>query len=140
MKNDPRLILLSAIFLAAAVSVNLAGTPAYAISGKSAEADRTGGRDTAAKPEIMTLEPFYLIQEQGDKVWIERVIMTFKLDQSQKVSIDPDHPKQRSMLFDILASESEPDALPAKVQTAINQALGIPAISSVHLSRSFLLL
>lgn len=139
MKNRQRLPLLLAIFLAAVLGVMHAGAPAYAHSGKSAEADQTGGRVMAAKRQVMTLEPFYLIQEQGNKVWIERVIMTLKLEHSQKISIDPDHPKQRSMLFEILASESEPGALPAKLQAAMNQALGVPVISSVHLSRSFLL-
>jgi cell division septal protein FtsQ len=87
----------------------------------------------------MILEPFYLIQEQAAKVWIERVVMILELNPSHKLSIDPNNAKHRSVLFEILVADSETEALPAKVQAAMNQTLGIPAISSVHLRRSFLL-
>ncbi|MDI6852509.1 MAG: hypothetical protein QME75_02740 [Deltaproteobacteria bacterium] len=139
MIKDRWLHFLSAMLLLAAGSLCLAGSPAFALSWKPVGAPQHDFRDPVAVRQIVTLEPFYLIQEQGEKVWIERVIMTFMLDHSQKLSIYAGHPEQRSMLFDILASESDQDCLPAKVKAAMNKALGIPVISSVHLSRSFLL-
>lgn len=87
----------------------------------------------------ITLAPFYLIQEQGAKAWIERVIVTVEVDHSRQEAAAFNHPLQRSRLFEILISESERGALPAKVQAALNQILGEPAVLSVHLSQSYLL-
>lgn len=102
-------------------------------------AQAAGDRELSSPPQTITLEPFYLIQEKEARVWIERIIVILKLDRSRKLTASYDGPHQRSKIFEILISEAGKGPLPPKVQAALNQALKEPAITSVHLSRSFLL-
>lgn len=96
-------------------------------------------REPSAPQPSIVLEPFYLIQKRRDKVWIERVILTVRLDPSHASLDELNHPHQRGLIYEIIVSDPEQDALPARVQAALNQASGAPVITSVHLSRSFLL-
>ena len=138
MTNGKRFLFVLAVTLTMALSAHHASSSENSLPRTSPETSEAG-RDTTVKQHIMALEPFYLIWDHSDKVWIERVILSLKLGQPQKASIDLNHPHQRSRLFEILACEPVPDAIPAKVQAALNQALGMPAVTSVHVSRSFLL-
>jgi hypothetical protein len=97
-----------------------------------------GGEISPPQPTLV-LEPFYLIQEHGARVWIERIIVTVGVGLSLKEAAAFHQLRQRSRIFEILVSESEQDELPAKAQAALNQVMKEPAVTSVELSRSFLL-
>ena len=94
---------------------------------------------SAASPQALALAPFFLIHEKDAKIWIERVIVTVEFDRTLSSTAEFIKPEQRSQIFDILTAESEKGPLPSLVKTAINQSLGEETVTSVRLSRSFLL-
>lgn len=94
---------------------------------------------SAAPPRTLALPPFYLIHEKGAKVWIERVIVTVEVAEAMVAVTTFDKPEHRSQIFDILSAASENGPLPSVVQTVLNQSLEEAPVTSVRLSRSFLL-
>jgi hypothetical protein len=127
------------LFLIFGLTVGEAGPAENAPTQAPLLAKAEGDRDVSSSQQTIALEPFYLIQEKEAKVWIERIIVTLELDQSRRLTMVFNCPHQRSRIFDILISEPKKGPLAAKVQAALNQTLGEPAVTSAHLSRSFLL-
>jgi|UniRef100_A0A7C5EMV0 hypothetical protein len=105
------------------------------ISAKMLAQEKTGENPSFPCPPV-TLAPFYLIQEKAAKVWIERVIVSIE---GEKTAKELNQPRVRNVLFEILLSEPEKSAWPAKMQAAMEQVLGKTAVHSVHLSQCFLL-
>ena len=136
-KNNIFFVLL--ILLMLGLTINAAGPSENAPQDAIPVATSTGNRKVFSSQQKIVLEPFYLIQEKDAKVWIERVILTLTLGQLRKLTTTFNHPRQRSMLFELIISHPEPDLLPTKVQASLNQMLGEPVVTAVHLSRSFLL-
>jgi hypothetical protein len=97
-----------------------------------------GGEIPSPQPSFV-LEPFYLIQEHGARVWIERIIVTVAVGQYLNEAAAFQQTRPRSRIFEILVSEPAADELPARVQAALNQGMKEPTVTSVELSRSFLL-
>jgi hypothetical protein len=102
-------------------------------------ANVTRSPGSAGPPQTIALEPFYLIEEKGPKMWIERVIVTLEVGQIRLSATEFNKPEQRSRIFDILVAEPEKGPVPSMVKEALNQTLGEASVSSVQLSRSFLL-
>ena len=139
MKKGTIFQLLLAVILMVGFTLGEAG-PGENIPPQGAQiAKATDSPELSAAPQTIALEPFYLIHEKGARAWIERVIVTVEVNQGKPRAADFNKPEQRSRIFDILAAEHEKGPLPPLVKTALHQSLVETPITSVQLSRSFLL-
>jgi hypothetical protein len=96
------------------------------------------GPEGSAAPQTIPLEPFYLIHEKGAKAWIERIIVTVMVNPGKTQIPELNKPEQRSQIFDVLATMNDQALLPSLIKTSLDQAVGGGTVSSVQLSRSFL--
>jgi len=88
--------------------------------------------------QVIVLDPFFLIRQQGAKVWVERIIATLALTTPEHtVKQDLNGPIIRKMLYDLVQSGEPEDSCRMQAVAGLQRHLGVEA--EVHLSRSILI-
>lgn len=102
-------------------------------------------KPAAAAPSL-TLDPFFLIEEEASRVRVRRVQVVLEFLQPEMLKeFDPRAPRLREMVYDFLAAkEQEHSGREVKEQEKllaglVNRCLGQEAVSSVKLDQSLLL-
>jgi hypothetical protein len=112
------------------------GTPAPALASLNTP------KSPASQPQAtVTLEPFYLLREEGGRVWVERCLVTLELNlRDQPQNIDLTAANLRAVIYGFLNSETHLDELLPKTLDGINNFLKRKVVADVKVSRSVLLL
>ncbi|MEW6386695.1 MAG: hypothetical protein AB1491_04170 [Thermodesulfobacteriota bacterium] len=91
--------------------------------------------------ETVTLDPFYLLREEGNRVWVERCLVTLELNRRDRPKeIDLTGPGLRAVIYGLLNSDTHLDELLPKTMNSINKFLRGNVVADVKMSRSVLLL
>lgn len=91
--------------------------------------------------QAVSLDPFFLVLEEGARSWVERVIVTLEVARPENYpKLDLSGPNFRKILYDCLRSEVPENVLGPEAISAINQRLGVRAVVAVRMSRSILIL
>jgi hypothetical protein len=100
-----------------------------------------------AKPVSLTLDPFFLIEEDTHRVRVRRVGVALEFSQPEMLKkIDPQTPGLRELVYDFLsAKERDYSGLETEEQQnilagLINRCLGQEAVTAVKVDQSILLL
>ena len=95
----------------------------------------------------LTLDPFFLIEEDASRVRVRRVQVALEFLQPEMLKgFDPQAPRLRELVYDFLVSKEQTNpAREMKEQEKVlaglvNSCLGQEAVSAVKLDQSFLLL
>jgi len=100
----------------------------------------------AAAAPSLTLDPFFLIEEEASRVRVQRVQVALEFLQPEILKeFDPQAPSLRELIYDFLATKDE--AQPSRetkeqervLAGLINHWLGKEAVSTVKLDHSLLL-
>lgn len=101
---------------------------------------------TAPAPAV-SLEPFFLIMEEGSRVRVRRVQVALEFSQPEiLLNFDPQAPALREIVYDSLMAKDQAHSGREKKEQEkvltqlINRYLGREAVSAVKVDQSFLLL
>ena len=108
-------------------------------------------QDTIKKPltpaPAVTLDPFFLILEEGSRVRVRRVQVSLEFLQPEMLpKFDPQSPVLREMVYDFLLDKEQANSGREKKEQEqvltqlVNRCLGQEAVSAVKVDQSFLLL
>lgn len=88
----------------------------------------------------ITLAPFYCLQSNSSRVWMERILVTFTLAEPKKcLQHDLDNPTFRKLFYELLQS-GEPEAIiQAQALDQVKRQVGIKVDPLVQISRSVLI-
>jgi hypothetical protein len=100
----------------------------------------------AASVPSITLDPFFLIEEEASRVRVRRVQVALEFLQPEMLKeFDPRDPRLRELIYDFLAAkDQEHPSREVKEQEKllaglVNRCLGQESVSSVRLDQSLLL-
>ncbi len=91
---------------------------------------------THIKAYTITLEPFFLVQDKGGRVWVERIIVTLTGDPGDDLA----SPRMRAVLFDLLKTRQMEKLGQGEIISSLNQHLGGNQVISAKVDKSILLL
>jgi hypothetical protein len=101
---------------------------------------------TAASASSLTLDPFFLIEEDASRVRVRRVQVVLEFLQPEMLKeFDPQAPRLRELVYDFLAAKDQehPDRGLKEQEKLlaglVNRCLGQEAVSAVKLDQSLLL-
>ncbi|MFZ5450957.1 MAG: hypothetical protein ACOZF2_03645 [Thermodesulfobacteriota bacterium] len=107
--------------------------------------EETAKPSTPAPP--VTLDPFFLIIEEGPRVRVQRIQVAWEILQPELLpKFDPQSPVLREMVYDFLVakgqvlSDREKKEREKLLAGLVNRYLGQEAVSAVKVDQSFLLL
>lgn len=88
----------------------------------------------------IALDPFYRLQSNGSRVWMERILVTFTIEAPKNfLSQDFNNPVFRKMFYELLQS-GEPEAIiQAQAVDRLKQQVGSKIDPAVQISRSVLI-
>lgn len=101
----------------------------------------------AAPASAITLDPFFLIEEEASRVQVQRVQVSLEFLQPEMLKkFDPRAPGLRELVYDFLAAKEQAHPGRGKKEQEkvlaglVNRYLGQEAVNAVKVDQSFLLL
>ena len=88
----------------------------------------------------VALDPFYRLQSNGPRVWMERILVTFIIEAPKNIlSQDFNNPAFRKMFYELLQSGDPEAAIQAQAVERLKQQVGTNIDPRVKISRSVLI-
>lgn len=88
----------------------------------------------------LDLAPFFLFQQKGHHVWIERVIVTFMMAAPKNfLKYDVNNPSFRKMIYELLHSGKPEPAVQEQAMDNLNRQLNINLETTMQISRSVII-
>jgi len=88
----------------------------------------------------ITVSPFFCLQSNGSKVWVERILVTFMVSASQnRLPDNLDNPTMRKMIYELLQSGEPPDTIQTQAVAHVQRQTGMKVSPTVQISRSVLI-
>jgi hypothetical protein len=85
------------------------------------------------------LAPFFLLQQKGPHVWLERVIVRFMTAAPKDSLKDLNNPNLRRIIYELLHSRKPEAMLQEQVVAGLNRQLNMDLEASVQVSRSVII-
>ena len=88
----------------------------------------------------INVSPFFRLQSNGSKVWVERILVTFMVAAPQNVLPDSfNNPTLRKMIYDLLQSGEPAATIQTQAGAHVQRQTGMKVRPSVQISRSVLI-
>jgi hypothetical protein len=90
--------------------------------------------------QMVVLYPFFRLQKKGDKVWVERILVTFLMTvPKDSLAYDFNNPSFRKMLYDLLQSGEPETTIQAQAVASLHRQLEKNIDATAHISRSVII-
>ena len=89
----------------------------------------------------IALNPFFRLQSNGSKVWVERILVTFTMASPKNhLEYDFDSPTFRKMFYDLFQSGELETNIQAQAVAELKRQVGMNVKPAVEISRSVLIM
>ena len=104
-----------------------------------APAEIPDGPSPIQQQEI-TVSPFFCLQSNGAKVWVERILVTFMVAAPKNCLPDSfDNPTLRKMIYDLLQSGETAATIQTQAVAQVQRQMGMKVRPRIQISRSVLI-
>jgi hypothetical protein len=88
----------------------------------------------------IVLYPFFRLQRNGSKIWVERIIVTFMMTMPKdSLKCDLNNPIFRKLLYELLLSGEPETTIQAQAEASLNQQLGMKVDATAQISHSVII-
>ena len=88
----------------------------------------------------ITVSPFFRLQSNGSRVWVERILVTFMVAAPKNVLLDSfTNPTLRKMIYDLLQSDETAATIQTQAVAQVQRQTGMKVRPTVQISRSVLI-